>query len=305
MIAKNVQPMVKIEGLAKTYGRLAALAPCQLDVRAGEVFGLLGPNGAGKTTLIRLLLGFLQPTAGQAWIDGFDCSSQSHEVHRRVAYLPGEVRLYRSLKGREVLRFFADLRGDGSADRAEKIAQRLQVDLERRVGACSSGMRQKFALATVFAARTPMLILDEPTTHLDPTARLEVLALVGEARREGRTVLFSSHVFSEVEDVCERAVMLRAGQVVCQQSIAELRNRHRISGLLTGTLEIPAGLRPLVVAVQHDAGRFTLETRGDLAPWFAWLSQQRISEVKIEPCGLREVYEQHHARAAGSWVQTA
>ena len=200
---------IQTNGLTKRYGDLAALDACSLGVVRGEVFGLLGPNGAGKTTLLRLLLGYLKPTSGQAAIDGLDCYRQSVRVRRIVSYLPGEARLFRSMRGRQVLAFFAEIRPGGDLQRSEELAERLELELSRRVAYMSTGMRQKLALAATLAADTPLMILDEPTSNLDPTVRGIVLSLVSEARQRGRTIVFSSHVLSEVEAVCDRVAFLR------------------------------------------------------------------------------------------------
>jgi len=287
--------MIRTQALGKHYGRLAALDECSLEVPAGEVFGLLGPNGAGKTTLIRLLLGYLRPTAGQAWIHERDCRSQSREVHRLTSYLPGEVRLFRWMTGRGILKFVSEIRGQNRFPVAEAIAERLKVDTSRWVAACSSGMRQKLALATVFAADTPVLILDEPTTHLDPTARAEVLALVREARDSGRTVLFSSHVLSEVEDVCDRVAVLRGGRLVHTQLMSELRSFHRLQARLKGPVgEIPPDIREELTRLETSADRLLLETPGELTRLFGWLAGLPLADVKIEPLGLRAIYEKYH-----------
>ncbi|HWC89037.1 MAG TPA: ABC transporter ATP-binding protein, partial [Pirellulales bacterium] len=173
---------VQTHSLSKQYGPFTALADCTLAIASGEVFGLLGPNGAGKTTLLRLLLGFLRPTAGRAEIDGLDCYRQSLAVHRRLAYLPGEARLFRQMDGHEVLRFFAEMRRPTREGRGPAIARRLGLDLSRQVALMSTGMRQKLALAATLAAETPLVILDEPTSNLDPTVRSDVIQLVSEAK---------------------------------------------------------------------------------------------------------------------------
>ncbi len=200
---------VETHSLAKRYGQFTALAGCTLSIPRGEVFGLLGPNGAGKTTLLRLLLGFLRPTGGRALVDGLDCYRDSLAVHRRVAYLPGEARLFRQMNGHDTLQFFAEMRGSRDAARGTAIADRLGLDLDRQVAAMSTGMRQKLALAATLAADTPLVILDEPTSNLDPTVRGDVMGLVAEAKRAGRTVIFSSHVLSEAEQTCDRVAILR------------------------------------------------------------------------------------------------
>ncbi|MEM6692281.1 MAG: ABC transporter ATP-binding protein, partial [Planctomycetota bacterium] len=170
--------LVKVTGLRKTYGDFAALVGCDLEIKRGEVFGLLGPNGAGKTTLIRSMLGFLSPTAGRVEIDGL--SPQQHEVELRnkVAYLPGDARLPGHPRGMRLLHFFSKLHPLADLARSLAIAERLELDLTRRVGFMSTGMRQKLALSIVLGIESPLLILDEPTANLDPTVRAAVLDFV-------------------------------------------------------------------------------------------------------------------------------
>ena len=290
--------LVQTQSLSKRYGRLAALVDCTFGIERGEILGLLGPNGAGKTTLLRLLLGYLKPSSGRAAIDGLDCYRQSVDVHRRLSYLPGDARLFRQLDGRETLRFFADLRPGTSLARAVELAARLGLDLSRRVAQMSTGMRQKLALVVALAPDAPLVILDEPTSNLDPTVRRDVIALLGEARGQGKTVLFSSHVLSEVEDVCDRVVVLRAGQLVDSVRVADVLRQHRIRAKLRGPLT-PA---PLELAVGLEItpgpdGDVTIFTPGDLAPLLGWLAQQPLAELQIEPVGLRAIYERHHPAA--------
>ena len=236
--------IVSSENLSKSYGTFRALTDCNISVKSGEVFGLLGPNGAGKTTLLRTLLGFIKPTSGRACIAGFDCALQSVRVRQRTAYLPGEARLFRRMRGHHVLDFFSRLRADCDRKKCSAIAERLQLDGRRQVSRMSTGMRQKLALSMVLAIDCPLVILDEPTANLDPSARAEVLALVLEARNTGRTVIFSSHVLSEIESTCDRVVIMRTGQIAHEQSIATLRRRHRIYAQLAGPLtQIPESLQ--------------------------------------------------------------
>ncbi|HEX6963696.1 MAG TPA: ABC transporter ATP-binding protein [Lacipirellula sp.] len=293
-------PLVRIESLSKRYGRVAALSDCTFEIAPGETLGLLGPNGAGKTTLLRLLLGYLKPTAGRATIDGLDCYRQSVDVHRRLAYLPGDARLFRNLNGRQTLELFARLRTTATIERALQLAERLQLDLTRRVRHMSTGMRQKLALATALTPDVPLVILDEPTANLDPTVRRDVAELIREARSQGKTVFFSSHVLSEVEEVCDRVLVLRQGQLVESVEVAQVRQQHRISAKLTGVIAPP----PTEVAQRIEINRPDAEgeiqilTRGDLAPLLSWLSQQPLVELSIEPIGLRAVYERHHPMAS-------
>lgn len=292
--------LVETLSLTKQYPLVTALADCSMQVEAGEVFGLLGPNGAGKTTLIRLLLGFLKPTSGVARIDGMDCVRQSVEVRRRVSYLPGDARLFRQMRGKEVLEFFAAVRPGGDMARSLNFARRLDLDLSRPVSFMSTGMRQKLALAAALAADTPLIVLDEPTSNLDPTVRAEVGKLVKEAQSEGRTVMFSSHVLSEVEEVCDRVVILRSGRLVHTQVMAELRRRHRIRADLNGPLPTPPADLAGQLTVHATAGEsgepgeVVIETAGELSPLLGWLATLPLRDVRIEPAGLRTVYDHYH-----------
>jgi len=286
---------IETHALTKQYRDVLALSECSIGVERGEVFGLLGPNGAGKTTLLRLLLGFLQPTSGTARIDTLDCYNQSVQVHQRTSYLPGEARLFRNMRGREVLRFFSRLRPDVSYERSKAIADRLGLDTSRLVAFMSTGMRQKLAISVALAPDVPLIILDEPTSSLDPSMRAEVLALVREIRDEGRTVLFSSHVLSEVEDVCDRVAILRGGKLVYTQVMSELRHQHRIRARLVGSLApVPSALSGAMHIEQQADDRVMIETPGQLAPLLGWLATLPLEEVQIQPVGLQTIYDRFH-----------
>jgi ABC-2 type transport system ATP-binding protein len=291
--------LVVAESLSKHYGRVAALREFSFGVEQGEILGLLGPNGAGKTTLLRLLLGYLKPSAGRAAIDGLDCYRQPVEVHRRLSYLPGDARLFRQLDGRETLRLFTELRPGTSLARAIALAERLQLDLSRRVGQMSTGMRQKLALAVALAPDVPLVILDEPTANLDPTVRQGVVDLIGECRGQGKTVLFSSHVLSEVEEACDRVIVLRDGRLVDSVRVADVLRQHRIRAELRGTLAPAPDELAASLSIANGAGNeVTILTAGELQPLLGWLAQQPLARLQIEPVGLRTIYERHHGPGA-------
>lgn len=286
--------IVRTRGLTKRYGDFAALTDCSVSVRRGEVFGLLGPNGAGKTTLIRLMIGFLKPTAGSCQIDGFDPTIDGVGLRRRVAYLPGDARLPRHMRGSAVLRLFADMHPCGDLNRSRQIAERLELDVTRRVAFMSTGMRQKLALAVVLGLQTPLLILDEPTANLDPTIRSTVLRLVTEARQAGRTVLFSSHVLGEIETTCDRVAFLRRGRLAHELTLSKLFQRHRITArATTSPIETPDGWRDRVRLTHRDDG-VQIDTSGDLAPLLSWLDSLGLEQLRVEPLGLRAVYDAVH-----------
>lgn len=287
--------LVQTHELTKSFGEVHALNNVSLKVQQGEICGLLGPNGAGKSTLLRLLMGFMRPTAGWAQIDKLDCYSQRVQVHARVSYLPGDARLFDGMQGKAALKFFATVRPQGNYERSLHLAERLELDLGRKVAYMSTGMRQKLALAAVLAFDTPLLILDEPTANLDPTVRSEILALVAEAGAAGRTVIFSSHVLSEVEEICDRVVILKQGKLVHSQSMAEIKRRHQIKAQTANRLpEPPAELKANLGVTHPTADTVIIETPTELSPLLGWLSTLDLKEMTIEQVGLRRVYEQYH-----------
>lgn len=294
-----MQPLVNVRNLSKRYALsrsvVTALDGCTLAVHEGETFGLLGPNGAGKTTLLRLLLGFIEPSSGEASVAGHDCLRDCLAVRRQVAYLPGEARLFRRMNGHSVIAFFSKLRPECDARRAEAVAARLQLDLHRQVARMSTGMRQKLALAVVLAMDVRLVILDEPTANLDPTARAEVLDMVREARACGRTVIFSSHVLSEVESTCDRVAILRAGRVVHEAEVHAIRRSHRITVRLSGPLgPVPKDTEHAIAALQPTSDGFQIESTGSLAPLLGWLATLPIQEILVEPTGLAAIYDRFH-----------
>ncbi|QDS89496.1 putative ABC transporter ATP-binding protein YbhF [Rosistilla ulvae] len=301
--------IVETRALTKRFGDFVALDHCSLTVQPGDVFGLLGPNGAGKTTLLRTLLGFLRPTSGTASICGHDVFTESLAVRQNVAYLPGDARLPRHMRGRSVLRFFSDLHPLGSAERSLALADRFELDLQRRVGFMSTGMRQKLALCIVLSTQTPIVILDEPTANLDPSVRKAVLEQVEQIRDAGRTVILSSHVLSEIEQVCNRVVFLRRGELVLEQSIAALKNQHRIVIWIDeDRFDIPQPLQQRVTQTSRDGDRIVLETDGDLVPLLSWLATLAPRELRLEPLGIEAIYDRvHHpeTEAVGTAVDAA
>lgn len=291
-------PLIKIRKLTKRFGDFTALDGCGLEIEQGEVFGLLGPNGAGKSTLLRLLLGFMKPTDGVALIDNLDCYKDRVAVHRNLVYLPGDARLPRTMRGRQVLKFFAGLSDSNSHEKSLQIADRLDLDLSRWVAFMSTGMRQKLALAIVFGSKSPLIILDEPTANLDPTVRSEVINLVAEAKSAGKTVIFSSHVLSEIEDVCDRAGILREGRLVHLQDLRQLMKQHRIQAKVHGELpEIPEALRDQMRLTESPDGTIQIETPGEITLLLKWMAAAPLSDVFVQPIGLRAIYDQYHSSA--------
>jgi ABC-2 type transport system ATP-binding protein len=215
--------VIHTEGLTKFYGRHRGLVDLTLEVRPGEVVGFLGPNGSGKTTTIRLLLDFIRPTKGRAEIFGMDARANSMEIRRRVGYLPGELATYENLTGWDLLAYFSNLRGGVDWRYTEDLADRLELDLSRRIHTFSKGNKQKVGLVQAFMHQPELLILDEPTSGLDPLMQQEFYKLITEVKAEGRTVFLSSHVLAEVERIADRVGIIREGQLVLEEEVATLK----------------------------------------------------------------------------------
>ncbi|MCC6417826.1 MAG: ABC transporter ATP-binding protein [Gemmataceae bacterium] len=289
--------LLHTEQLTKDYGTVRALDRLDLTLAPGEVFGLLGPNGSGKSTALRLLLGFLRPTDGAAWIDGHHCWNDSVAARARVAYLPGELRLYENMTGRQLIRFLCGLRGTTERAEIRRLAGTLDIDLTRPIAQLSSGMKRKVALLAVLAPHAPLLILDEPTNTLDPTMRDELLSQLREARDRGQAVLFSSHVLTEVEQVCDRVGILQRGRLVHLQALADLRGTRVVTAAFTGVVEALPDL-PGLGGVTRDGNRVAFAYDGPLAPLLGWLARQQVVDLKLEPLGLGPIYARYHGTPA-------
>jgi len=217
--------VILTEGLTKFYGKQRGVVDLNVSVERGEVFGYLGPNGAGKTTTIRLLLDFIRPTRGQAKIFGKDVSQSSLEIRKRIGYVPGELAMYDNMTGRDFLTYFAHLRNGTDWRYVEDLAKRLDCDLSQPIRSLSHGNKQKIALIQAFMRKPDLLILDEPTTGLDPLMQREFYHMIEEVRSEGRTVFLSSHILPEVERTCDRVGILREGKLVAVEGVKDLRTR--------------------------------------------------------------------------------
>ena len=311
---------IETNRLSKRFGEVHSLVDCNLQVPQGIVFGLLGPNGAGKSTLLRSLLGFVRPTSGQGAVCGYNILHHSLQVRQQVAYLPGDARLYRSMRGSRILEMFAELHPCGSLLRSQAVAQRLDLDVSRRVAFMSTGMRQKLALAIVLGNRAPVVILDEPTANLDPAVTASVLDLVREARSHGQTVVLSSHIFSDIDSTCDEAAIMRSGSIVAQHRLDELASLHSVQALVSkhnGPAELPLSLReeatypPFVKFCQlvtttrnapqpngEPAAKLLLQLNGSGRDWLPWLADLQahwpaLCELKIERAGIRSIYDRH------------
>ncbi|MYZ34474.1 MULTISPECIES: ABC transporter ATP-binding protein [unclassified Streptomyces] len=294
---------ISVAGLHKSFGRTHALDGLDLAVETGEVHGFLGPNGAGKSTTIRVLLGLLRPDSGAARLLGRDPWQDAVELHRRVAYVPGDVTLWRNLSGGEVIDLYGRLRGGLDPARRAELIERFELDPTKKGRTYSKGNRQKVALVAAFASDVDLLILDEPTSGLDPLMEEVFQRCVEEERERGTTVLLSSHVLSEVEALCDRVSIIRKGVTVESGSLSELRHltRTSVSAELVGA---PGGLARLpgvhdldVQSLEGGQGhRVRLQVDTDrLDAVLRSFSESGTRSLTSTPPTLEELFLRHYA----------
>jgi len=291
-----VATAIATSGLTKSYGSTRALDGLDLSVAAGEVHGFLGPNGSGKTTTIRVLLGLLRADAGSVELLGKDPWRDAVELHRRLAYVPGEVSLWPGLTGGEVVDLFGRLRGDLDRRRRDALVERFQLDPTKKVGTYSRGNRQKVALVAALASDAELLLLDEPTSGLDPLMEAVFQDVVRERKAEGRTVLLSSHILAEVEALCDRLSIIRLGRIVEAGSLAELRHLTRTS-ISAETVRPAQALAELegVHGLEIDGVQVRLEVDTDhLDAVVRRLAELGIRSLVSHPPTLEELFLRHY-----------
>lgn len=298
--------VIETAGLTKHYGggrrlrpqaRVRALSDLSIEVREGEIFGFLGPNGAGKTTMIRLLLGFLHPTAGDARVLGHDIRGDNLELRRDIGYLPGGIALYDTLTGEQVLDYLARLYGRPTPLRSE-LADRLEMPvatLRRQVRDYSRGMRQKIGIIQALQHDPSLAILDEPTEGLDPLMQRVFYDILEGRRRAGRTIFFSSHVLSEVERVCSRVAIIREGVLVALEDVAALlaRRRRYVEIRFEGAAPALEGVAGVSAVVERD-GLLTCQLEGDIKPFLSAIAGASIRDLTIEPARLEDAFLEYY-----------
>jgi ABC-2 type transport system ATP-binding protein len=295
-----VAALIQTHRLAKRYGDRFALTGLDLELREGDVLGYLGPNGAGKTTTIRLLLGLIAPTSGSATVFGLDAQREVTEVHRRLAYVPGEVNLWPSLTGLETLALLGRVQGRVDTAYRDRLIERFDFDPSKKVRAYSKGNRQKISLIAALASRAELLIMDEPTSGLDPLMEKVFRDCIVEARRNGQTVFLSSHILSEVEALCDRVAILREGELLEEGTLAELRHLSAIH--VEATFDGPApdvssvtGVVSSQVAGQH----LRCQVNGPLTPLLSVMVAAGVRDLLSSKPSLEELFLSHYGQREG------
>ncbi|WP_326956261.1 MULTISPECIES: ABC transporter ATP-binding protein [unclassified Amycolatopsis] len=293
---------IAISGLHKSFGRTKALDGLDLQVPTGEVHGFLGPNGAGKSTTVRVLLGLLHADSGDVRLLGGDPWKDAASLHRRLAYVPGDVNLWPNLSGGEVIDLLGRLRGGLDEKRRADLLERFDLDPKKKGRTYSKGNRQKVAIVAALASRVDLLILDEPTSGLDPLMEATFQYAIQEEREQGRTVLLSSHILAEVEALCDKVSIIRNGRTVESGTLAELRHltRTSITAELAGP---PNGLATLAnvhdLKVDGNRVRFDVETRS-LDEALRQLTQVGVRSLVSQPPTLEELFLRHYTTEASA-----
>jgi ABC-2 type transport system ATP-binding protein len=294
----TINNVIEIENLTKYYGRRRGVVDLRLAVKKGSIYGFLGPNGAGKTTTIRLLAGFLKPSLGSARICGLDIRKKSLAIRDHIGYLPGDVRFFNHMTGFATLKLLAQLRECDCRQRAEQLAEILDLDLSLKVRTHSRGMRQKLGIIQAMMHEPEVLILDEPTNSLDPLVQQTVYELLREYAERGGTVFFSSHIISEVERICNRVAIIRNGRLVADNDVKVLQARstqiQHVTLILkeggTLTQPLPDGLQ----VVSQSGSHVRLKAVGTAEHLIRYLGTLPLDYVTIESPSLEEVFMQFY-----------
>jgi ABC-2 type transport system ATP-binding protein len=294
-------PAIRAEGLTRDYGGGRGVFDLDLEVHRGEVFGYLGPNGAGKSTTIRMLLDLVRPTRGRVEVLGVDPRAGGPALRRRIAFVPGELSLWRGWTAGQVVGYLGDLRGGVDPRRVADLADCFALDLDRVVGQLSTGNKQKVGLVAAFAADAELLVLDEPTSGLDPLLQVEFQRLVREAAAGGATVLLSSHVLAEVEHVARRVGIIRGGRLAAvlamQDLVAQASQVLEVAFAHGAPTSWPPEAAVEVLVVDGDVGRYAV--RGSVDAFVKALAQHTVRGVRGHDADLEQVFLRYYEDAAG------
>jgi len=287
---------LEINNLTKKFGKFTALDGINLNVKKGEVFGYIGPNGAGKTTTIRVLLGILQATSGSSKVFGLDSWRDAVEIHKKIAYVPGDVNLWPNLTGGQVIDLFVSLRGEHDKQRREELLKKFDLDPSKKCRTYSKGNRQKVALIAAFASAADLYILDEPTSGLDPLMEQVFQECVLELKNRGKGIFLSSHILHEVERLCDRVGIIRDGKLVETGTLEELRHLTRVNMVVQAEKEID-GLENLKgihsIEKRQDGLTFQVDS-DDIGAVVAHISKFGITKLESTPPTLEDLFMRHY-----------
>lgn len=283
---------IKTTNLTKCYGKARGITELNLSVAEGEFFGFIGPNGAGKSTTIRTLLGLIRPTSGSAAVFGHNIAEDTSAILRDVGYLPSEALFYRGMRVRDILKLSADLRKTDCTVEAQRLCERLQLDVARKIDALSFGNRKKVAIICALQHNPRLLILDEPTSGLDPLMQREFFSILKERNRQGTTVFLSSHVLSEIQHNCEKAAIIREGRIIACDSVEALSRTSAKRVTVHGAADFSdmPGIRDL----QTEGESTSFLYSGNINLLIRKLSEHRIADLSIAEPDLEEIFMHYY-----------
>ncbi|HCS73823.1 MAG TPA: ABC transporter ATP-binding protein [Clostridiales bacterium] len=293
--------ILNVSNLTKKFGKFTALDGIDLEVNKGEVYGFIGPNGAGKTTTIRVILGILKATQGKATVFGKDAWKDAVEIHKNLAYVPGEVNLWPNLTGGEVIDLFVKLRGSNNVSRREELIERFDLDPSKKCRTYSKGNRQKVSLIAAFASDADLYLLDEPTSGLDPLMEKVFQEYVMEAKEQGKSILLSSHILSEVEKLCDKVSIIRQGKIIESGSLEELRHltRTRIELETKDSVDSLNKVKGVHDLEKNDKTIYFQVDTEELANVMRHVSQFDIVKLESAPPTLEDLFMKHYKGDGG------
>jgi ABC-2 type transport system ATP-binding protein len=290
--------VINTEGLTKFYGSARGIADVDLAISQGEIFGFLGPNGAGKTTTIRLLLGLILPSAGRATVLGRDISEGLVPVMEEIGYIPGDVRLYPKMTGKELLAYFARFKPNRPPKLRDELVRRFDLDVSRRVSDYSRGNRQKLALVAAFMHEPSLLVLDEPTLGLDPLMQREFYQMLREVRDRGAAVFLSSHILGEIERVSDRVAVIREGRLIAVEPVERIIPKKLYNVDVTLAEQPAAGLFDIegITKLEQTGLTFRLAFKGELDPLIKALGRARVTTMTLTQMSLEELFFEYYEK---------
>ncbi|HIY01293.1 MAG TPA: ABC transporter ATP-binding protein [Candidatus Blautia faecipullorum] len=288
--------VIHIAGLTKDYGNNKGIFDLSFSLRQGEAVGFLGPNGAGKTTTIRHLMGFLKPDHGTARVLGMDCFKNASSVQDKIGYLPGETAFMDNMTGDEFIQFMAGMKDIKDLGYARELTAYFDIDTRVKIKKMSKGMKQKIGLIVAFMQNAPVLILDEPTTGLDPLMQNKFVDLIKREKDSGKTILMSSHIFEEIENTCDRVVMIREGRIVADEAINMIRdNMCKHCEIIFDNTEDAVSFQKLHLDnCSRQENAVCLLSKGDVNVLISQLSRYRIKDINIRSQSLEEVFLKYY-----------
>lgn len=294
-----MEHVIEVERITKDYGHKKGVFDVDFTIGKGEVFGYLGPNGAGKTTTIRQLMGFIRPDKGTCRILGMDCFEQAAGIQRRLGYLAGEIAFMDDMKGPEFLKFVADLKGVKNQARIGELTERFELDPRGKIRKMSKGMKQKIGIICAFMGEPEVLILDEPTSGLDPLMQNRFIELIQEEKKKGTTILMSSHLFEEVERTCDRTAIIRQGEIVAVEDMAQLTRRKKKNYCLKLKDEQEArrlAAEPELDVVGTNGRHVEIAVRQNVREVLALLSRYEVRDLDVKAQTLEDVFLHYYGK---------